>query len=297
MAESQAADAQNFASSAPISPLALAHLTATLVSAEIIPAKPESGGDPSDDVANASPRRLIVAAAEFLELCEEVQTVRQMAKKASTAEQEFSTQYSIWLKKYRDKKSKISEAHIPIQEVLKFVGADRSKLGTAELKKINEEKPWDELPQDRQKQAMYLYLSHPENQLGITKYDAESGTKNTVRSPYSTPDMSQAREITNRMKELENEARAKLQKKLDVVTTPLDANKKLMAARLKEAENGIPASMLRIEMIDALKEVFAHLMRSKKVMGGKARQKLVRRGDGTLIVQPRAKSGRFGGIE
>ena len=265
--------------------------------AEIIPAKPESGGDPSDDVANASPRRLIVAAAEFLELCEEVQTVRQMVKEASRAEEIFHAKYSIWLEKYKNEESENYDVRIPIEEVLKFVGADRSKLGAAELIKINEKKSWEDLPQRRQNQAMYLYLSHPENQFGITKYDAVSGTKNTVRSPYSTPDMSHAREITNRMKELENAARAKLQKKLDVLTTPLDANKKLMAARLKEAENGIPASMLRFEMIDALKVVFAHLIRSKKVMGGKSRQKLVRRGDGTRIRQPRAMSGRFGGIE
>lgn len=256
-AKANQTDASRIGVDAGITPLELAHLAAALASAKMIPA-PESEDDSAGFEPNDYPRHLIAAAADFFELCKEVIEVRRMADGMSQQEAAFNEKSNEWLKIYKRESDsdKFSEIRIPVEEVLKLAGADRSKLGDEELRAVGEKKHWERLSISEQKQNMYLFLTHPQRQFAAPKFHAKSGSRTTVHSPYAH------------------------------VKLPLKTRK-------EEAANGIPLSKITFNAICALRENLWYLNRTKKISAGKSHQKKMRSEAGRFAKQSRSGSGQF----
>jgi hypothetical protein len=152
-----------------ITPLDLAHLTAKLKLAGIIPSPPDEGDDPSDIKSAGTHRRLIVAAAEFIGTCEEVKTVILEAQKWKNQQSIINESLSRLAIKYPNGK-------IPIREVIEVAKINRLKLSSSELNSIQINQSWEELDSDQQAEAIFLLLSGPEFRFAITVPNETLGT-------------------------------------------------------------------------------------------------------------------------
>jgi hypothetical protein len=148
--------------------LELAHLTAELKMAGIIPYPVVDGDVSSDCEIRNSPRRLILAATEFLATCAEVQTVLEQA-------QDLESKQALLRKKIQNLSRTPSGTHIPISEVIKLAGAEKLKLTADELASLRISTNWEDLSPAKQARAVFLCLSSPEFEFATILPNAGTG--------------------------------------------------------------------------------------------------------------------------
>lgn len=143
-----------------VTAIELAHLTASLVAANILPSPQAEDEEPSEHKAKWNHRSLIGAAIEFLEICEEIQVMRRKAEE------------------WRGSNLKLQEAllkedpkeTVSIRRVLELAKVNRIKLTKVELAKLHIHRLWDRLDKDEQARAIYLCLSHRASNFGTFSY-------------------------------------------------------------------------------------------------------------------------------
>lgn len=159
----------------------LAHLTASLVAAKLIPTPRAEDENASDQEAKRNHRRLIVAAAEFLETCEDIQIVRREAKER----EKLSDRISLNLHQARLKhapKELTPKEKIPISEILKIAAVERIELTNSELGNLGIRKPWNSLDKSERASAIYLTLSEIASQYGTSTPSATLGERVPFRN-------------------------------------------------------------------------------------------------------------------
>lgn len=134
------------------SSLKLAHLTATLKLAGIIPYPLNEDDDPAEFDVRNSPGSLILAATKFLATCEGVQSVLNRAE-------ELRAEQIVSKEKLKEFISRSSTSRISIDEVIKVAGVDRLTLTKAELKKLRIDKEWKSLSPAEKARSVFLCLS------------------------------------------------------------------------------------------------------------------------------------------
>jgi hypothetical protein len=156
----------------------LAHLTATLKIAGIIPYPLDEGADPSEADTRNSPRRLILAATQFLATCAEVQSVLKCAE-------DLKSEQAVIDRKLQKLSWKSTGSIISIDQVIELAGAGNLQLTANELETLGIRKQWKDLSAAQQSRAMFLCLSSPEFQFGTIVPDAETGTFTSIHNFFT----------------------------------------------------------------------------------------------------------------
>jgi len=156
----------------------LAHLTASLKMAGIIPYPLDEGDAPFEVETLNSPRRLILAATQFLATCADVQSVLKSAE-------DLRAEQAIIDKKLQKLGWTSTGAVIPIDQVIEIAGADKLILTASELATLRIRKPWKDLSSAQQARAVFLCLSSPEFQFGTIVPDAETGSLTSINNFFS----------------------------------------------------------------------------------------------------------------
>lgn len=161
-----------------VSAIELAHLTASLVTAKLIPTL-EEDEDAAEQKNKWNHRRLIVAAAEFLETCEDIQAVRREAKEWEKRRESISLKLQQVMFKYESKDI------IPISDIVKIAEVERIELTKAELASLGISTPWSSLDKVERARAIYLTLSEIASHYGASTPSAAWGrTSSYSQHPF-----------------------------------------------------------------------------------------------------------------
>lgn len=152
----------------PKSTLDLACLTVALKNAGIISA-PLSEDENASGAEISDPRLLILKAIQFVDLCAEVQKVLK-------TDEDWRSQQAVISKRLESLCKGLESSCVSIENVLKAAGLDRLKLTQVELECLHFDKQWDDLTRRDQAVAVFLYLSRPEFQGGISFPNVNTGS-------------------------------------------------------------------------------------------------------------------------
>jgi hypothetical protein len=300
-----------------VTAIELAHLTASLKAAGIIPS-PKEQQDEAHEIG-ISDRKLVLEAAEFLALCNEVKAVMSEAQRWEDLKIKISKELEVIAQK-------LNYERIPVKELIRVAGADRLTLTSSELATLNVTKGWEEMTTDEQAVEIFMHLSSRKFQGAILIPDRQSGEFFSQRSyllQVSLKDASLSKK-SNRFNPVDSKTHEKgvsSETRPEEGTSPAleltgdleQDNRALLqrniadneAARRRLCELGIPTSFdTLLNIVISLREAKSQrdsglkrsaAMKSRQGEGKKAKgTKTERRGDGTRRKQNRDNtSGRF----
>ncbi len=156
-----------------VTALELAHLTASLKASGIIPSPKEQQDEAHE--TGISDRKLVLEAAEFLALCNEVKAVMSEAQRWEDLKIKIGKELEIIARK-------LNYERIPVKELIRVAGADRLTLTSSELETLNVTKGWEEMTTDEQAVEIFMHLSSRKFQGAILIPERESGKFFSQRS-------------------------------------------------------------------------------------------------------------------
>lgn len=128
-----------------------------------------------ENETGVSNRDLVLEAAEFLALCNEVKTVLSEAQRWEDLKSEIGKELDAVVKES-------NYDRVPVKELIRIAGASRLKLTSIELSQLNVTKNWEEMTSDEQAVEIFMHLSSRQFQGAFMIPDRQTGKFYSWRS-------------------------------------------------------------------------------------------------------------------